>query len=353
MNQEEAKYKTINSEGYSEKVEDINPQYPTAKFGTGMPINVKNVVTLIQQHALNVVWEQAMRCPCIDPQTGQPQPDCSVCHGQGWVYLHPRSIDMAMYSDAKKFSLNVTGQDNISTSLATPQITINSVEQGIKPGDRITVTGWTTNETYTFNVNQQRLNHGLFIPYKVRSINEAYYIDDSQKLAEVDSGALELNDNWLEIKDDNLLGKTISLSLEVIKRFYVVAMNKELRYQNYQKLADKEWALGNGRNQKQHDDSSKIQFQTGNVYVDQGPSAMQNIVDTPNVRNVKFPQVINRDGARIVDGKHQIYRLPPQLLLRRENLYFSNLNLATTETDNHAVIKDPRVTELNEFLGND
>ena len=136
MNQEEAKYKTTNSEGYSEKVEDINPQYPTAKFGTGMPINVRNVVTLIQQHALNVVWEQAMRCPCIDPQTGQPQPDCSVCHGQGWIYLHPRSIDMAMYSDAKKFSLNVTGQDNISTSLATPQITINSVEQGIKPGDR-------------------------------------------------------------------------------------------------------------------------------------------------------------------------------------------------------------------------
>lgn len=314
-----------------------------------MPLIIKQIVQLIQQHAVNVVWEQAMRCPCVDISTGQSMPNCPVCHGQGWVYLHPRSLDMALQSDSKRFSLNATGQDQMGTTLATPQITINSVEQGIKPGDRITVSGWTTSENYVFNINEQRLQYGLFLPYKVNGINEAYIIENGE-LKQLDLSDFALHDNWLSIENQDLLNTTISLSLEIVKRFYVVALDKELRYQTYTKLADKQWATGNGSNQIRQ--KAITEYKAGNDYIDNSditsPDFSQRVIDSSKLL---YPQVVKRDGKLIVNGKHQVYRLPPQLLLRRENLYFSNLNLVTKESDNHSAIRDPRVSDLKNFLG--
>lgn len=333
-----------------EKIESANPLYP--KKNNMNPLNIDLVVQLIQQHAVNVVWEQAYHCPCLDEQTGQPQPNCPICHGQGWIYLHPRTIDMAIQGDEKNFSLNPTGMDNLGTSKATPQITVNGVEQGIKPGDRITVTGWTTNDSYTFNVTNERLQDGLFLPFDVASINEAYYIENGE-LNLVDSDSLEINGgSQLFIRDDNLLGKVITLSLEVIKRFYVISMIKELRYQQYYKLNDKLWALGNG-SRAVNDNETVINEDDliGNEYV--SPNDI-NSVAPKNVKEAQvrsYPQVVNRDGAQIVIGKHQIFRMPPTLLIRRENLYFSNVNLATSDGKNQSVIKDPTLNDFDEFLG--
>lgn len=333
-----------------EKIQSANPLYP--KKSNMNPLNIDLVVQLIQQHAVNVVWEQAYHCPCLDEQTGQPQPNCPICHGQGWIYLHPRTIDMAIQGDEKNFSLNPTGMDNLGTSKATPQITVNGVEQGIKPGDRITVTGWTTNDSYTFNVTNERLQDGLFLPFDVASINEAYYIEN-EELNLVDSGSLEINGgSQLFIRDDNLLGKVITLSLEVIKRFYVISMIKELRYQQYYKLNDKLWALGNG-SRAVNDNETVINEDDliGNEYV--SPNDI-NSVAPKNVKEAQvrsYPQVVNRDGAQIVIGKHQIFRMPPTLLIRRENLYFSNVNLATSDGKNQSVIKDPTLNDFDEFLG--
>lgn len=79
-----------------------------------------------------------------------------------------------------------------------------------------------------------------------------------------------------------------------------------------------------------------------------------NYADLPegNAVGQRFSQVTNRDGSQIVTGKEQIYRLPPLLLLRRENLYFSNLNVVSSESDNKAIISDPRANELADFVGN-
>ena len=335
-----------------EKLESVNPFYP-AKNNMN-PLDIDRVVQLIQQHAVNVVWEQAYHCPCLDEQTGQPQPNCPVCHGQGWIYLHPRTIDMAIQGDEKNFSLNPTGMDNLGTSKATPQVTVNGIEQGIKPGDRITVTGWTTNDSYTFNVTNERLQDGIFLPFDVASINEAYYIENGElkSIDDVDSSLLINEGNQLEIKDESLLGRVITLSLEVIKRFYVVSMIKELRYQQYYKLNQKLWALGNGTRAVNEDETViNEDDQLGNEYVN--PNDMSSIVPK-NIKQAQlrsYPQVVNRDGAQIVIGKHQIFRMPPTLLIRRENLYFSNVNLATSDGKNQSVIKDPTLNEFDDFLG--
>lgn len=332
--------------GLQEKIKDVNPIYPESNKMP--PLMIKNIVNLLRQHSISTIWEQAYRCPCLDVATGQPQPNCPICHGQGWIYLHPRRIDMAIQGDQKRYNNGETGMDEMGSSQATPQISVNSVEQGIKPGDRITVEGWTTNETYTFNVTEQRLKHGIFLPYDVQSINEALIIDGGT-LTELDvNKSFTLKENYLYINDEPLLDKTISLSLEIVKRFYVVSMLKELRYEQYINLADKLWATGNGTGQPAPDDlpqtNSGIVYKRGNVINNFGDFKI------PKIVNQKYPQVVNKDGARIIDGKHQVYRMPPLLLIRRENLYFSNINLVTSETDNKSLIHDPRVSEFDSFM---
>lgn len=351
-----------------EPVENINPIYPKK---SSMPsLLIKPIVQLIQQQSINVIWEQAFKCPCVNIQTGQPQPNCKVCHGQGWVYLHPRSIDMAIQGDHKNFMLNQDGASQMGTSIATPQITVNGVEQGIKPGDRLTVSGWTTNESYTFNVTQSRLTNGTFIPYDVNSINEAYIIKDDDLVALDTTKDLELDGNFVKILNPDLINETITLSLEIIKRFYVIALSKELRYQNYYKLADKEWATGDGTGGSQEATQGDLgsSSSTSTSINNNGSGALTG--DTKTIAGNEYPlddsngeddsdsgaglqhypQVVNRDGEKIVIGKHQIYRLPPLLVIRRENLYFSNIDLVSSESDNNSVIEDPRVNEFNSFV---
>ena len=324
-------------------VGNANPSYSAQNK---MPaLRIKDIVQLIQQHSLATTWEQAYRCPCVDIDTGQPKPNCGVCHGQGWVYLHPRKLDMAIQSDQKKYSLVSNGMDQQGISQATPQITVNGIEQGIKPGDRITVDGWTTNETYTVNITEQRLNGGIFLPYKVEGLNEAFYIEDDQLVQLDPNKNFSLKDNWLQIKSEGLLDKTISLSLEVIKRFYVVSLSKEVRYEKYVNLQDKMWATGNGQGDLEPCD-------TDSSYKDESGNQILSTEDLESRGSrLPYPQVIKRDGQRIVPGKHQIYRLPPLLMLRRENLYFSDLNVVNSETDNRSVIQDPRVNDLQDFIG--
>ena len=333
----------------SEQVQNVNPRYPVVN--RMMPLQIKNIVQLLQQHSVSTVWEQAYRCPCVDVTTGQPKPNCSVCHGQGWVYLHPKRLDMAIQGDRNSFALTSSSMDELGTSQATPQITVNSVEQGIKPGDRITVSGWTTNETYTFNVTKQRLNGGIFLPYKVADINEALYIDDQGKLTELKlADNFDLKDNFLFIKSAGLLGKTISVSLEIVKRFYVVSLLKELRYQKYDRLEDKRWVTGNGTNKV-----TDQEMQEGKIAKEEYGNNILDYTDLPDGNHLSsfYPQLIKRDGAPIVIGKHQVFRLPPLLLLRRENLYFSNLNVVSSESDNKNIISDPRANDMESFIHGD
>lgn len=321
----------------NETIERLNPLYVQTQM---KPLDIKSIVQLIQQHSIESIYEQSYKCPCVDPQTMQPKPDCPICHGQGFIFMHPKSLDIAFVSDQKKFDLNTQGLDPNGATMATPQITINKIEQGIKPGDRITVPGWTTNENYIFNVDQQRLNNGIYLPYKVAEINEAYTIEGGN-LIRLKEGDLTLDDDFLKVNNDQLLDKTISLSLEVIKRFYVVSIEKEVRYQKYQNLAQKLWALGNGTGEISSDEISE--YTTLNNYLN-NQQAMQ-------MDSIKYPQVQKRDGKLIDTSKKQIYRIPPQLRLKRENLYFSNINLTNKESNGNTAITDPRVTEMNDFLG--
>lgn len=272
---------------------------------------IKELVELLDRHSIKCTWEQAVQCPCFS--NGSPKIDCPLCHGQGWVYKEPYDLDIAILSDNKQILSVQEGTYLPMSSVGIPQITSNGIENGIKPSDRITVKNWQTPQNYIFNVTNKRLKEGIFLPYDVDSITHAYIINQDNQLDDI-KDALELDDNnILHINDETLIGKNISLILSVEKRFYVVALAKELRYAQFNKKQDKMQATGNGN-----------QFLT-------------------------YQQL--QDGE-FTDGI-QIFRMPNKLILRRENLYFPDYNIIQSDNDdeNNYEIKNPTINEAEDLLG--
>lgn len=291
---------------------NANPIYGNA-INNLPAIDIKGTMQLVQRHSINCTWEQSMKCPCIDSKTGQPKPNCKICHGQGIVFYNSNTIDIAVYNDIKKEITSNSGIATLPETTATIQLTAGGIEQGVKIGDRITIDGWETPENFLFNVTDFRLNSGIFVPYKFSKINDAFCVSDEGSLEKIDiDNAFEVTDNFIKVKDSNLLNKTISINIAAIKRFYITSLQKELRYQKYVKYDDKNWGTG-----------------LGNTYLTYG-------------------DIIK--GSAISSGEF-IVKMYPKVTLRRENLYFSDVDLVSSETDNNRVISDPRVVEMNNTLG--
>jgi hypothetical protein len=52
---------------------------------------------LIEQKGYRLAWSRATECPCssVNDQTRQPDPNCLVCKGTGWLYFAPTEPVMA------------------------------------------------------------------------------------------------------------------------------------------------------------------------------------------------------------------------------------------------------------------
>lgn len=288
-------------------VNNINPNI----IKNNLPFqDIQNLVALLERHSINCIWEQSYRCPCFTQ--GAPKSDCPYCKGQGFLYQNPVELGIAITSDEKQILSTSDGELMPLGSVATPQITSNGIEQGIKPGDRITVMGWDTPQNYVVNITPERASNGIFIPYKVNTIEHAYIIDKSQGLTDI-KDSLFMDGDLLKVKDNSLIGRTISLCFSVIKRFYVVALDKELRYAQFKKPTDKRAATG-----------------YGNEYV-----------SFKQLQDNKFP-----DGV-------QVFRMPSKLLLRRENLYFPDTNIIQDDKDfsNNVAISNPVINDIESIIG--
>lgn len=281
-------------------VKNINPKIMARN--SIQPQRIKEQMMLLDVKSLDCLWERAYRCPCYT--NGAPRVDCKLCHGQGFVYKDSYELKIAMYSDNNKpIYVNDTNTIPLST-LATPQITSNGIEDGISVSDRITVLNWGTPQQYMLNITNDRFTNGVFIPYKVLDIMHAFvFNDDETDLVDIKDKVTIDDNSFLKVSDETLIGKTISLMLNVDKRFYVVGLNKELRYETFEKLEDKEYATG-----------------LGNEFL-------------------SYSQIV--DG-KIDPTKKQLFKMPNQLILRRENLYFPNYNIIENDNDttNNLAIND-------------
>lgn len=53
-------------------------------------------LNLIKQKGYFLVWRKALLCPCVSPETEQPDINCTDCDGSGFIYIDPQDIQGIM-----------------------------------------------------------------------------------------------------------------------------------------------------------------------------------------------------------------------------------------------------------------
>jgi hypothetical protein len=75
--------------------------------------------TAIKQKGYRVWWEQGMFCPCEDKHSGQPDPVCPACGGNGYYYLEGKETRVLVTSiNSNKFQTHI-GLDDLGTAYLT------------------------------------------------------------------------------------------------------------------------------------------------------------------------------------------------------------------------------------------
>lgn len=236
---------TAEQPAVSQDDNDIDPKLPR----NNTPFqDIIRIAGLIERVGLPTKWEKSIPCPCINPVSGQPKSDCPICRGQGIVYLNPVMLQVAYQSNDKGPVSGQYGLNELGTTIATPQITENGIENGISFRDRLTIPNMPIAQSFIFNVTEDRVANGMFIPYKVKTIDTVVTIDDNNKLEQLS----ESNDYTFDAKanaiyiDPRFINQNISINLSAELRYYVSDIQKETRTYQVKKLDQKEVAEGNG-----------------------------------------------------------------------------------------------------------
>lgn len=184
---------------------------------------------MIEKNGIYTNWEQAFMCPCVNPLTLAPDPNCKICHGTGRGYLPAqKGVQVVIQQNGKGRHLNQFGQYDTGTSQGSVQIGYR-----VSAWDRLTVPDFTVRQQYLFNVTEQRVNDGHFIPYDVKDIIYIAYMDSNKQLHKAVEGIDYTFDRELDkmYPQSNLEGCTITMLLNVTMRYIVLDVDKELRYQ--------------------------------------------------------------------------------------------------------------------------
>lgn len=247
--------------------------------------SIERIAGLLERVGIPTAWEQHFACPCINPDTNQPKPNCPICGGRGIAFRKARYLQVAFQKNARGAYNGSYGNNELGTTIATPQITENGIENGISFRDRLSVPGLTLSQDYIFNVTDRRVANGVLIPYKVISIDHAVTMNDKFELEELHEGADFTFDSLkgIIIPAKRLIGQQISLNITAELRYYVVDISKETRWAQTNKQADKEISM-------------KYQDTIFDKYMHQ------------------YNKLLSQDIVT--------FRLPKLLVLRREDLYY-------------------------------
>jgi len=195
----------------------------TVEFG------VKNFYAMIEKNGLLTNWEQSFMCPCVNPLTTAPDPNCPICHGTGRGYLPAtKGVQIVIQENGKGKRVNQYGQYDTGTAQGSVQIGYR-----VSAWDRITVPDFVVRQQYLFNVTDDRAKDGHFIPYDVKEIIYIASMDKEGHMQQLTEGV----DYKFDREHDkihptvNLIGQNITMILNVTMRYIVTDVDKELRYQ--------------------------------------------------------------------------------------------------------------------------
>lgn len=314
-----------NAHPVSTAEEDIDPR---DKQKNTIPYQETHLLTsLLERAGIPTIWERAFPCPCFDPISQQPRPDCPLCHGKGLLYKDPEVLQVAYQSNSKNPYNGSFGVEDLGTTSATPQHTESGIENGISFRDRLTITGLTIEQTFMFNVTTLRINNGMAIPYLVNKFNGVYSMENN-KLVELSLGIkdkLEDNQYFFDSSNNkmyissNLKDSNVTMSISSPLRYYVVDVAKETRYAQVKKTQQKQ------------------------AMMNYGDKALTNYMN---------------DHSDIADKVGTAYfRVPKLLVLRREDMYIPVTDMATDDNKETSKQLDPKPTyeshkSISDFLGN-
>lgn len=74
----------------------------------------------VNQKGYRVIWEQALFCPCITPESGQPAYECPACYGKGYMYIRPQQIRALVTSINGRKDQHRIGLDEVGGAYLTP-----------------------------------------------------------------------------------------------------------------------------------------------------------------------------------------------------------------------------------------
>ena len=294
---------------------DLRSGYYPSHFKT---VSISAIYKALDANSRDCLWEQAIYCPCRD-SSGDADPNCPICRGQGIIFKEPYTLAFGFSSDNQGAYTGNYGLASLGTTYATPQMTENAIENGIGVRDRITVPDVSRSQQYIFNLTTDRYNKGIFIPYKVTSFDDVYTLSEGKLVYLKDTDyKYDSNSSILTILNSNYIGLSISMRLSVATRFYVANIIRETRYALTSSMEEKRAATA-----------------YGNINLD------------------KYIANYGTDYSGLKGSGSILWHMPKQLVLRREDLFFTDYNFTDGSDSNPNQVQDSKITVDNSFFAGD
>lgn len=207
---------TVNNDNSYQQVDKEELKTSTAR----LEFDTKDMRRFMSDRGIQVVWERAYLCTCLDTKTGAPRIDCPRCQGSGIAYLPPKETIMAIQSQGKGISVFDLGVMETGTAIGTTQL-----EHRISYRDRFTVPDVVIPQSMIFLITQDRINSGIPLLYDVKEIT--FITTDERVLYEED---YEIKDNRIYLGQE-FINQNVSINIYMTLRYTVTDILKESRYQ--------------------------------------------------------------------------------------------------------------------------
>lgn len=249
-----------------------------------LEFGIDRISKFIRDRGIDVKWEKSYLCPCRTKLTRSPDPNCTLCHGRGIAYLEPEDIKMIIQSQEKNVVSIDIGLYDSGSALGTTEI-----NTGVTFRDRISVPKVTIKHSMLFDVDSRRFNDGFWVPYDVHSI-ELAVTEGGVPLKENEDFKFDYDRNLFIPKDEELIGKNISMNITSTLRYIVTDLLKESRYQDTNKGTELE---------EFHNLPSKLLLKREDIWVH--PVTFTESEDE-GIEQEEPPQISDEDPKRTTSG---------------------------------------------------
>lgn len=196
--------------------------------GARLEFDTVSMRKFVTDRGIDVLWERSWYCTCRHKETLQPDPSCPICLGKGVAYDPAVKTSVAIQSQEKGIVSMDLGLYDSGTAIGT-----SFLNEPISFRDRLTVPDVKIYQSMIFDINERRLEKGVYLYYDVKQITMArgqLQGENGVTLTEGEDFVMDYQRNIFYPKE-HLLNTNVSLNIETVLRYIVIDLLKESRYQ--------------------------------------------------------------------------------------------------------------------------